>query len=170
MEEWKDIKGFEGKYKVGSEGHVLSLDYRHTGQAHILTPSPHISGNLRIQLHDNGKRKFYWVKRLVAEYFVPNPNNLPEVKCKDGNMSNVSADNLKWCTRSEARSTPYQKEMVSKKLGKPVYCVELNRYYDSARKASIDLKLSHSAVCRCSAGKQPTAGGYHFIYVNKDSL
>ena len=49
MEEWKDIKGFEGKYMVGSEGHILSLDYRHTGQAHILTPSPHISGNLRIQ-------------------------------------------------------------------------------------------------------------------------
>lgn len=101
MEEiWKDIKGYEGLYQVSNLGRVRSLNYRRTGVTIILPPKKINTGYYRITLCKNGKKKRFFLHRLVAIAFVPNPNNYPIVNHKDRNPLNCAADNLEWCTVS----------------------------------------------------------------------
>ena len=97
MEQWKPIEGTDGKYEVSNLGRVrtngkrpgmLKLTKQKSGYRYAM-----------IQL-SNGKQKNCRVHRLVAEHFLPNPDNMKEVNHKDGNKDNNRADNLEWCTRS----------------------------------------------------------------------
>lgn len=97
MEQWKPIEGTDGKYEVSNLGHVRTKGKR----PGLLTLTKQKSGYryAMIQLN-NGKQKNCRVHRLVAEHFLPNPDNMKEVNHKDGNKDNNRADNLEWCTRS----------------------------------------------------------------------
>ena len=97
MEQWKPIEGTDGKYEVSNLGHVRTNGKR----PGLLTLTKQKSGYryAMIQLY-NGKQKNCRVHRLVAEHFLPNPDNMKEVNHKDGNKDNNRADNLEWCTRS----------------------------------------------------------------------
>lgn len=93
MEEiWKDIAGYEGLYKVSNKGRVYNLKFeRFMG---------HISNKyMCVRLGKYGKQKNYKVHRLVAQAFIPNPDNLPFINHKDENKLNNCVDNLEWCTR-----------------------------------------------------------------------
>ncbi len=124
MEEWKDIKGFEGRYKVSNEGRVKSIDsviitgrgVRHYTE-HFLTPAAIKNGYLKVYLSSEKKSKWYLIHRLVAEAFIENPDNLPEINHKDENTSNNKVENLEWCdrkyninygTRTSKTSTPIE--------------------------------------------------------------
>lgn len=97
MEEiWKDIEGYE-KYQVSNLGNVRSLDYMHTGKVQLLRLRKRKRGYLCITLCKDGKLKNYLVHRLVAQAFLPNPDNLPQVNHRDENPSNNRANNLEWC-------------------------------------------------------------------------
>ncbi|MBQ4386155.1 MAG: NUMOD4 motif-containing HNH endonuclease [Prevotella sp.] len=96
-EEWRPIEGTDGMYEVSNLGRVrtngkrpglLTLTRQKTGYRYAM-----------IQL-TSGKQRNCRVHRLVAEYFVPNPDGLPEVNHRDGDKDNNRADNLEWCTRS----------------------------------------------------------------------
>ena len=89
---WKPIIGYENLYKINNYGEVLSLRSNK-----ILKPNNNGIGYFIIQLCKNGKRKNYLIHRLVAEHFLDNPNNLPEVNHKDEDISNNFVDNLEWC-------------------------------------------------------------------------
>lgn len=95
---WKDIEGYEGKYEVSNLGNVRSLNYRGTGGIKLLKQGT-TRGYKLTCLYKNGKGKQYWVHRLVAIAFIPNPNNLPVVNHKDENPSNNNVNNLEWCTQ-----------------------------------------------------------------------
>lgn len=102
---WKDIKDFEGYYQVSDSGLVKSLPRtitRNSGsykiQERILSPSKHKSGYLYVMLSKDGLDYMKRVHRLVAEAFVPNPDNLPCVNHKDENKRNNVSSNLEWCT------------------------------------------------------------------------
>lgn len=104
-EQWKEIKGNREIYEVSSLGNVRTKDRegargRHI-KGHILTQRDNSNGYLRCNLNVNGKRKSYLVHRLVADLFIPNPNNKPFINHIDGNKHNNLVDNLEWCTRSE---------------------------------------------------------------------
>lgn len=99
MEEWRDIKGYEGKYQVSNDGRVRSLDYNHTGEMQLLIPSSDKRGYRHVNLFLNGNRKMKLIHRLVAEAFVENPNDYPQINHKDENPSNNVAENLEWCTQ-----------------------------------------------------------------------
>lgn len=105
VEIWKSILGYEGLYEVSNLGRVRSLDRRVSytnGQVHIHKGrilKPGVSnGYMQVHLCNNGSMKQPLVHRLVAEAFIPNPDNLPQVNHKDENPSNNNVDNLEWCT------------------------------------------------------------------------
>ena len=109
MEEiWKDIKGYEGLYQISNLGRVKSISrkintfygYRKTKEK-ILKSSYDKDGYLKITITNNWKHKTHKIHRLVAEAFIPNPDNKPTINHIDGNKLNNSIDNLEWATRKE---------------------------------------------------------------------
>ncbi len=99
---WKDIKGYESVYQVNNYGQVRSLDrYDSLGRFKpgvILSESDNGNGYKKVQLYKNGSHKIFYIHRLVAEAFIANPDNLPQVNHKDEDKSNNCVDNLEWCT------------------------------------------------------------------------
>lgn len=98
LEEWRDIKGYEGLYKVSSYGRVLSIR-RNKTLGGIMAQSMCHAGYLQTHLCKNGISKSYLIHRLVASAFLENPHNLPEVNHKDERKKNNCAWNLEFCTR-----------------------------------------------------------------------
>lgn len=94
MEEWKEIEGFDGKYWVSNLGNVYSTYIKHN-----LAFNKNKSGNyVGVVLTKNGKQYRYQVHRLVAQAFIPNPNNLSCVNHKNEVQDDNRVDNLEWCT------------------------------------------------------------------------
>ena len=94
MEEvWKSVVGYEGYYEVSNLGRVRRV----TNKNNLLVPNTLPYGYLQVCLSVNAVRKQHRIHRLVAEAFLPNPNNLPIVNHKDWNPSNNRVDNLEWC-------------------------------------------------------------------------
>ena len=89
---WADIVGYEGLYMVSSLGNIKSLK-----KGLIRKQSDNGNGYKCISLYKNNKSKTFYVHRLVAQAFIPNPNNLPQVNHKDENPSNNCVNNLEWC-------------------------------------------------------------------------
>lgn len=100
---WKDIPGYEGLYQISSKGRVKRILYRNQYAAlilpHIMKVHPNDRGYLRVTLTKDSKRTQFRVHRLVAQCFIPNPEELPEVNHIDMDKSNNSVENLEWCTR-----------------------------------------------------------------------
>lgn len=120
---WKDIKGYEGRYRISNIGRVLCVErVQKWGKRHIkervLTPKKKGKKNpyLTIILYDNsGKDKTYHIHRLVALHFVEGYFSGADVNHKDGNKSNNVYTNLEWCTRSENQL--HSKYVLGNKIG-----------------------------------------------------
>lgn len=121
----------------------------------------------RVRLSDNGTGRWYLVHRLVADAFLPNPDNLPQVNHKDENKLNNNVNNLEWCTRKYNMQYNGLREKVEKKWYKPVICIETGKIYDSMRMAAKDTGASASMITKVCKKHRHTAGGYHWEYVNK---
>ena len=93
---WKDIVGYEGIYKISDEAEVM---YVKTGL--IKKPWINNKGYLCVDLSKNGITTHKLLHRLLAEAFIPNPNNYPIVLHLDTVKTNLSLDNLKWGTYSD---------------------------------------------------------------------
>lgn len=107
QEVWKDIKNYEGCYQVSNLGRVRSLTRKvktfngvRTSKGQLLKPLKTNTGYYRVDLKQNQKDKYMSIHRLVAEAFIPNPNNYPIINHKDNNPQNNCVDNLEWCTQS----------------------------------------------------------------------
>ena len=105
MEVWKDIKGFEGHYQVSDLGRVKSLTREVkmgsmvcTRKGRILKEGTHKKGYKFVILQRENLKVCKKIHRLVAENFIPNPNNLPCVNHIDKNKNNNLVTNLEWCT------------------------------------------------------------------------
>ena len=180
---WEDIKGFEGKYQISNYGKVLSTP-RATTKGGIRALRNSANGYYNIKLGD----KSYYVHRLVAQAFIPNPNNFPEVNHKDETRTNNRVDNLEWCTRkynahygtAQKRQTENRvymalsiehKEKISKQLRNknPVLRLSLNgelvKKYDCVFDAAKDIGKSTSNIHRCANGGSKTAYGHVWKWV-----
>lgn len=93
MEEWRAVPGYEGLYEVSNMGNVRNVR-RNT----LLKLSKNNNEYIRVCLCKNCIRTLLSVHRLVAQAFIPNPNNLPQVNHKDEDKTNNNVDNLEWCT------------------------------------------------------------------------
>ena len=97
MEQWKPIDGTDGKYEVSNLGHVRTNGQR----PGLLTLTKQKSGYRYAMIEIDGKSCNRRVHRLVAQHFLPNPDNMKEVNHKDGNKDNNAAENLEWVTNAE---------------------------------------------------------------------
>jgi hypothetical protein len=103
--EWRDVVGYEGLYKVSDKGDVWSVERvdkmgRPSG-GRMLKPQKHPKGYLFVNLWKEGDFKSILIHRLIAETFIPNMGNKPEVNHIDSNKKNNSVENLEWSSRSE---------------------------------------------------------------------
>ena len=155
----KDIIGYEGLYAVTSCGKVYSYKSKK-----FLKPHKKRDGYLQVGLCKGGEREFYRIHRLVAMAYIPNPEGFSQVNHKDENKENNALQNLEWCNGSYNINYGSRNERVSKALGKPVYCEELNKTFESALAAARELGLDNSHIGKCCKGKYKTTGGYHFRY------
>lgn len=103
QEIWKDIPGYNGKYRVSNFGNVMSINYLNQGIDKLLSLKNHHSGYLIVRLCSGKKenQKNRSVHSLVAEAFIPNPYNKKCVNHIDGNKKNNRVDNLEWVTHRE---------------------------------------------------------------------
>lgn len=96
------VRGFEGLYEVDAEGNVYSIVQGRSRRKGILSQYPNERGYMKVNLYEaSGKCKKKYVHRLVAEAFISNPLNKPNVNHKDCDVKNNSVNNLEWCTQSE---------------------------------------------------------------------
>lgn len=120
MEDWKDIKGFEGCYKISNTGKVLSnggWQGRKRLPPSIRTISLTKDGYEKVRLVYYGKDKTCRIHRLVAEAFISNPDNKDTVNHKDGNKTNNTVSNLEWIDRKEQMYHAYGFGLKTSRIG-----------------------------------------------------
>jgi hypothetical protein len=130
-----------------------------------LKPQQSNKGYLRIGLTKDGQQKKYYIHRLVAEAYLPNPDNKSDVNHKDENILNNCLNNLEWMTRRENTDYGTRNERISKALGKTIMCVETGEIFDSYSKAAASIGRASGGISNCIRGLQQTCGGYHWVNV-----
>lgn len=138
---WKDIPNYEGMYQASNLGQIRSLR-RNGTLGRILKGEIDDSGYIKVALSKNNKIKKYKIHRLVAQTFIPNLNDLPQINHKDGNKKNNCINNLEWCTASYNTRHSYINNLNKTKGKKIIVINKLNNkeiYYRSMRDASLKM-------------------------------
>lgn len=146
----RDIKNYEGLYAVTSCGKVWSYKRKK-----FLSPGS-IRGYYVVELHKDSKTEMRLVHRLVAEAYLDNPYNLPQVNHKNEIRSKNYVNNLEWCT---------QEYNINYSHAKAVYCVELDKTFNSIKEAAQFIGLTSSSLISCLKGRIEKCGGYHWKYI-----
>lgn len=153
IEIFKDIEGYED-YQISNLGNVKSLRF---GKEKILKPVKDGKKYLCVVLYKQGKHKMCKVHRLVAQAFIPNPNNLPQINHKDEDKTNNQVNNLEWC------DCQYN---IDYSQSKQVMCVETGKIYTSLSEVYRQLGFSQGYISLACNGKYKTAYGFHWKYVS----
>lgn len=162
---WKDINGYNGLYQISNLGRVKSLN-----KSIIKKLQTNEKGYLKVTLANNKKRKTYFVHRLVALHFIPNINNLPQINHKNENKCDNRVENLEWCDNRYNCNYGVHNTKISQKLKrhpsliKPILQLtpngELIKKWGSSTDAAENLHIHKTCISECCNGKQKTAGGY----------
>ena len=165
-EEWRDIKGYEGKYQVSNLGRVKSLKDRYGNyREKILSMRSNKGGYKRVGLWKNGEGKTYYIHRLVAEVFIPNPNNYLEVNHKDENKQNNKVENLEWCSREYNNNYGTKTQRASEKIkgskhpkSRKVLCITTGKKFNFIKEAAEYYSINKVTISKCCKGKYKSAG------------
>lgn len=167
-EEWREIPQTGGKYWVSNFGRIRGPLKLRKLKPH---PTGYIGVGIKIKKGNKYVAKFCQVHRLVAQAFIPNPKNKPDVNHIDGNKRNNCVKNLEWVTEHEnnihARDLLGHKFSIGRKnKGRPVRCIETGEVFPTGVVASRHCGLSDSKVGGCvnNPKRNHTAGGYHWEY------
>lgn len=155
LEFWKDIKGYEGLYQVSNVGQVKSLKSNK-----ILKLAFTHDGYLRVCLCKNGKKRNFLISRLVAEAFLPNEEDLPEVDHINGVRTDNRVANLQWISSVEND----RKKQSGIGIPKRVICIETGEIYESAAAAARAFDRKPSTMWQHLSGRRKSCAGLHFKY------
>ena len=172
-EKWNDIKGFEGYYQVSTTGRVKSLDrdvkctsklgneFISHKEGRILKPTPNSNGYLSVVLAKDGETRTSPIHRLVAETFIPNPQNLNTVHHINGNHQDNRVENLEWIDCEEHNR-------IHGIAAKTVYVytkdLQLLLTFNSTKEAARELGISQGNVVLTCNGILPHYHSMYFSY------
>ena len=159
-EYWKPVVGYEGLYEVSNWGRVKSLKF---GKEKILKPSKNKKGYLHVVLCKENILKNFLVHRLVAEAFIPNPNNYKEVNHKDEDKSNNIVTNLEWCDRKYNQNYG----TINERLSKPVLQYDLEGNFIKEWKSTMECGRNgyqQGHIADCCRGERKTHKGFIWKY------
>lgn len=155
MEIWKIINGFDD-YMASNFGRVKSLK---KGKERILKPRKDSGGYLQVDLYKDGKHHWTLVHRLVAELFLSNPNNLPQVNHINEDKTDNRLENLEYCDRQYNIDYSQSKAVAQFTLdGKKV------NEFKSAIEAARQLGFNQGNISHCCLGKYKQAYGFKWQY------
>lgn len=175
-EVWKDVVGFNGIYQVSNLGNVKSItrilktkrnrwgqaDVKRTIKGRFLPVFDNGHGYKLVVLSlGNNKTKKYYIHRLVATAFIPNPSNLPEVNHIDLNKSNNCVENLEWCCRKYNIQHAI-KNGARRFVGKKIICLETGIIYQNSIIAGMETGINPAGIRMNTCGKNNCAGGFHW--------
>lgn len=132
---WEFVKDTNNKYLVSRDGDVVSLNFNGTNEIKKLSQYKSKQGYMFVKIQFGKVSKRILVHRLVAEAFIPNPNNYPEINHKNGIKNENNVINLEWCNRSQNVKHAYKTGLKSppKQSGfcipSPVDMYDLNMNY-----------------------------------------
>ena len=157
---WKPIAALHNKYEASTFGRI-----RNTKTLHIKTII--FDGNYCKFGYDYSVNKvrykgWYRVHRAIAETFLPNPDNLPQVNHKDENKTNNNVWNLEWCSRKYNMNYGTMRERGARKIGKAVQCIETGITYWCANEAERQTGIWATHIREACKNNKRTAGGYHW--------
>lgn len=170
MEHWKDVEGTFGLLEVSDMGRVRS----NMRDGRILKATPDNKGYMRLHVTIKRQRRSYKVHRLVAEAFIPNPENKPQVNHIDGDKTNNAASNLEWATNKENAHHAWNnglwenvylgslKENESRK--KPVIAYKDGIATEYGSVADAERAIGSRHITDVLKGKRKQAKGYTFAY------
>lgn len=178
MEEvWKDIEGYEGKYQVSNLGRVRSLprpktsrnahgEFTFTTKPKILKAFEQNGGYQRISFGKGKDKVAIFVHRLVAQAFIPNPDNLPHINHKDENPKNNRADNLEWCNAEYNNS--YGNHIERCKRHQAVEQLTIDgqfiQRFNSIKEAAEATGCRATSIQGCCKGRFKSSLGYRWRY------
>lgn len=162
-----DFKGKKIKenveYLISKDGRVYSLKKK---SLKTIDAQPNHYSRVQIPTTENPNKKFY-VHRLVAEAYIPNPNNYDQVNHIDLNKHNNNVNNLEWCSQSmNIKHNVKNNARLSRKVEQYDINGNLLKSFVSVKEASDYSKLDNTSIIHCCAGRRKTGGGFVWKYAN----
>lgn len=169
---WKDIEGYEGLYEISSFGRVKS--YNGYGHAKKILLKPGKCRYYNVILSKNGEKKSFLIHRLVAQAFIPNPNNCAYINHKDENKLNNNVDNLEWCTQKYNCNYGTRTERGHLKQRKKINQYDLNgvfiKTWNSRQDINKKLGIPITTISGCCLGYLKSAHNYIWKYANDKKM
>ena len=161
MEKFVVIEMFN-HYAVSNYGRIKNIK-----SGKILTPTKNQHGYMRYVFCQNGIKKGLVIHRLVAYYFIDNPENKPYVNHKDGNKTNNHVENLEWCTAQENQIHARSIGLINQ--GKPILATNLTNGetfpFKSVSEAGALLGINKGTISKVLHGKRKSVHGYTFQFL-----
>lgn len=155
MEIWKPLRNFPS-YNGSSKGRIMNIKTQRIMKMYI-----NEKGYVQVCLRKNNKQYTVRVAQVIAETFLGEHPGM-DVTYKNGNRSDVSADNLEWCTRQEVIQRAFERgdRVPSRQI--PIRVIETGETYNSIRACARDIDCYQTDICKCLRGKLQHVKGYHF--------